>query len=148
MRSIQLAVVVTYLLSVWAKARYGHGLMTWLDSTTLLRAVVRRGTMVADPLTHVPALLHVTQYGIVGLELASPALLAGGRLGRAMLIAVVAFHAVTFACLTIIFLPHCLCLLAFVPVERVTELPQLSSARRYARRRRSSSVEPGTLTLS
>ena len=64
-RCIQVAVVATYLLAVVAKARYGHGLDTWLDSTTLLRAVVRRGTFLADPLTRQPWILHATQYLVV-----------------------------------------------------------------------------------
>jgi hypothetical protein len=144
-RSIQLAAVATYLLSVWAKARYGHGLTTWLDSTTLLRAVVRRGTSIGDAVSDVPGLLHVTQYLIVALELSSPLLLVPGRVGRWMLAAMAAFHAVTFACITIIFLPHCVCLLAFLPLER---LGQLSSAWSTANRRRSPSDAPGTATLS
>src|SRR5687768_4714391 len=43
-RCIQLGAVATYFLAVVAKARFGHGLLTWMNSTTLLRAVVRRGT--------------------------------------------------------------------------------------------------------
>jgi hypothetical protein len=36
-----------------------------------------------------------------------------------MLVAVVAFHLVTFATVTIIFLPHVVCLAAFLPLERL-----------------------------
>jgi hypothetical protein len=118
-RCIQLGAVATYFLAVIAKARFGHGLLTWMNSTTLLRAVVRRGTFVADPLMHHPWTLHVTQWLIIGLELASPLLLVRGRLGRGMLITLVTFHAVTFACLTIAFWPHLVTLLAFVPLERL-----------------------------
>ena len=144
-RSIQLAVVATYVLSVVAKARYGHGLMTWLDSTTLVRAVVRRGTMLGDPLLEVPWVLHAAQYGIVGLEMLSPLALLPGRAGRAMLAVLLAFHLVTVATIGILFHPHVMCLLAFLPLER---LPQLSSASRRASRRRSSSPAPGMATLS
>ena len=118
-RCIQLGAVATYFLAVIAKARFGHGLLTWLNSTTLLRAVVRRGTFISDPLMHNPWTLHVTQWLIVAMELASPLLLVRGRPGRWMLITLVTFHAVTFACLTIAFWPHLMTLLAFVPLENV-----------------------------
>jgi hypothetical protein len=116
---IQVAAVLTYLLSVYAKARFGHGLFTWLDSTTLLRAVVRRGTFIGDALTHAPVVLHVAQYGVVAMELASPLLLVRGRVGTVMLATVVAFHLVTFATVTILFVPHVVCLAAFLPLERL-----------------------------
>jgi hypothetical protein len=127
-RCVQVAVVCTYFLSVVAKHRYGRGLDTWLDSTTLLRAVVRRGTFLADPLLENPWTLHVTQYLIVGMELASPLLLVPGRVGRWLLAVLVGFHAVTFACLTIAFWPHLATLLAFLPLERVAD--SRSGARR------------------
>jgi hypothetical protein len=118
-RCIQVAVVCTYFLAVVAKHRYGHGLLTWMDSTTLVRAVVRRGTFLADPLLHHPWMLHVTQYLIVAMELASPLLLVPGKVGRRVLLAFVGFHAVTFACLTIAFWPHLVCMVAFLPLEQV-----------------------------
>lgn len=121
-RCIQLAVVCTYLLAVLAKHRYGGGILTWLDSTTLLRAVVRRGTFLADPLMDNPWTLHVAQYVLVLMELASPLLLLRGRIGRWMLLGFVGFHAVTFACLTIAFWPHLVTLLAFVPLEGLGQL--------------------------
>jgi len=120
--AIQVAAVLTYLLSVYAKQRFGGGLDTWLDSTTLLRAVVRRGTFIGDVLTHVPWVLHLSQYAIVSIELLSPLLLVPGRVGRAMLATVVAFHLVTFATVTILFAPHLLCLAAFLPLERIAPL--------------------------
>ena len=116
-RCIQVAVVATYFLAVIAKARYGHGLDTWVNSTTLLRAVVRRGTFLADPLLHHPWTLQATQYLIIAMELASPLLLVPGRVGRWMLGLLVSFHTITFACLTIAFWPHLACLLAFLPLE-------------------------------
>jgi hypothetical protein len=119
-RAIQVAAVLTYLLSVYAKHRFGGGLDTWLDSTTLLRAVVRRGTFVGDVLAHQPWTLHLAQYLVVGMELLSPLLLAPGRVGRAMLAAVVLFHVATFATVTILFLPHVVCLTAFLPLERIS----------------------------
>ncbi|MGI9120792.1 MAG: HTTM domain-containing protein [Acidimicrobiales bacterium] len=117
LRSIQMAVVVTYLLAAVAKFRFGG--LAWLTSATLAWAVVRRGTFLADPLAQVPWVLQVAQWGIVAFELASPLLLMRGRVGKVMLGLAIAFHLVTYATITIIFLPHILCLLAFLPLERL-----------------------------
>lgn len=130
-RCIQLAVVATYFLAAFAKFRYGDGL-AWLNSTTLLRAVVRRGTWLADPLIDLPWVLHVTQYGIILLELASP-LVFWRRVRTFFLVTFGLFHAVTFAMLTIIFLPHVMCLASFLPLERL-RLPAFASVRRPALR--------------
>jgi hypothetical protein len=92
-----------------------------MDSTTLVRAVVRRGTFLADPLLDHPWTLHVTQYFLVAMELSSPLLLVRGRVGRWVLLAFVLFHAVTFACLTIAFWPHLATLVVFLPLEQVPE---------------------------
>lgn len=121
LRCVQVAVVCTYFLAVVAKHRYGHGIFTWMDSTTLVRAVVRRGTFLADPLLDHPWTLHVTQYLLVAMELASPLLLVRGRVGRWMLYGFVAFHTVTFACLTIAFWPHLATLVVFLPLEQVPD---------------------------
>ena len=116
-RAIQVAVVLTYLLSAFAKFRFGG--LDWVTGTTLARAVVRRGTMFGDLLSEVPLLLTATQWLLIGFELAAPLLLWNGRIGRWMLAACLAFHAATFASITIIFLPHVICLLSFVPLERI-----------------------------
>jgi hypothetical protein len=127
-RCIQLGAVATYFLAVIAKARFGHGLLHWMNSTTLLRAVVRRGTFLGDLLIHQPWTLHVKQWVIIALELASPLLLVRGRVRHWLLITFVAFHAVTFACLTIAFWAHLMTLLAFVPLERVrVRVPELAT---------------------
>ncbi len=117
LRTIQVAVVLTYFLSVFAKLRFGG--LEWLNGATLVRAVIRRGTPVSEPLLEVPWVLQAAQYGIVLFEVSSPLLLAPGRLGRRFLWGAVAFHVVTFATISIIFLPHIVCLLAFVPLERI-----------------------------
>jgi hypothetical protein len=118
--AIQVTAVLTYLLSVYAKHRFGGGLGNWVDSTTLLRAVTRRGSSIGDALTHSPWILHTAQYGIVAMELASPLLLVPGRVGRAMLAMVAMFHLVTFATVRIIFAPHVVCLAAFLPLEKLS----------------------------
>ena len=123
-RCVQLGVVATYFLAVIAKHRYGGGLLTWVDSTTLLRAVVRRGTAIADWTVDVPIVLHAYQYVLVAFELASPVLLLQHRrIGRLFLAVAAAFHVVTFAAIRIGFWPHTLCLAAFLPLERL-RLPE------------------------
>jgi hypothetical protein len=117
-RAIQVAVVLTYFLAAFAKFRFGG--FDWATGATLMRSVIRRGTDVGDLLTFVPWLLAATQWFIIAFELASPLLLFPGRTGRIMLIICLAFHAVTFAAISIIFLPHVACLLAFMPLERAT----------------------------
>jgi hypothetical protein len=116
-RCIQVAVVLTYFLSVFAKLRFGG--IEWLTGATLTRAVIRRGTFVADPFLEVPWVLQAAQWGIVLFELASPLLLVPGKIGRRFLIGTLVFHAVTFSTITIIFLPHMICLFSFVPLEKI-----------------------------
>ncbi|MDQ1650665.1 MAG: hypothetical protein QOG60_2722 [Frankiaceae bacterium] len=139
-RCVQVAVVATYLLAAVAKFRFGG--FGWVNGSTLVWAIVRRGTPLGDPLLHVPQLLHLAQWGIVAIELCSPLLLlfdhlagtgdhlAGSasddrlaaRAARARdvyLAGFLSFHVATFATISILFLPHVVCLLAFVPLERV-----------------------------
>ena len=129
-RTIQLAVVLTYFLSVFAKLRFGG--LEWLNSATLVRAVIRRGTAISDPLLEYPWILQAAQYEIILLELTSPLLLVPGRVERRFLIAAVIFHIVTFSTIGIIFLPHVMCLLSFVELER---LPNPAAAIRSSFRR-------------
>ena len=116
-RCIQVAVVVTYFLSVFAKLRFGG--IEWLNGATLMRAVIRRNTFISEPLIDYPWVLRVTQYGIVFFELLSPLLLVRGRVGSFVLVGAVLFHLVTFATIGIIFLPHVMCLLSFLELERL-----------------------------
>jgi hypothetical protein len=121
-RCIQVAVVLTYFLSVFAKLRFGG--IEWLTGATLMRAVIRRGTFLADPLQDYPWLLQVAQFGIVAFELSMPLLFVRGKVGKIVLGVALAFHAVTFATIRIIFLPHVMCLLAFAPLERIRLRPE------------------------
>jgi len=117
-RCVQVAVVATYFLAAVAKIRFGG--WGWVNGETLVWAVTRRGTFLADPVLRATWVLHLTQWGIVAMELASPLLLVlRGRPQAAYLWLLVAFHLVTFATITILFLPHVICLLAFTPLERV-----------------------------
>ena len=127
-RCIQVAVVATYFLAAFAKLRFGGP--GWVNGATLMRAVLRRGTVLAEPLKSHPWVLTITQYFIMAFELASPVLLNRGRIGRAFLAAAVAFHLMTYATITIIFLPHVMCLLAFAPLERLDPSAWLADRRR------------------
>ena len=137
-RCIQVAVVLTYFLAAFAKLRYGG--IEWLNGATLLRGVLRRGTWVGDELRDFPWLLHAGQYALVAFELGSPLLLARGRLGRIYLWLAVAFHAVTWVTLKISFLPHVVCLLAFLPLESLRQPSGFALPRTLGRP--SSEIEP------
>ena len=117
-RCVQLAVIATYFYAGWAKLRFGGP--EWVNSATLTRAVVRRGTELAQPLLDAQWILHVSQWGIMAMELSSPLIfLLNARLRRWAIAGLVGFHVVTYSMITIIFLPHVLCLAAFLPLERL-----------------------------
>ncbi|MHB8961495.1 MAG: HTTM domain-containing protein [Candidatus Limnocylindrales bacterium] len=119
---IALAVVATYTLAAVAKIRFGG--WDWVDGATLTRAVLRRSTPLSEPLLEVPVVLHAAQYGLMVLELVvAPLLLVrwrDPRIGWLLALAFLGFHVMTFAMITIIFLPHCIALLALLPLERLT----------------------------
>lgn len=116
-RTIQFAVVLTYFLAAFAKFRFGG--IDWATGATLMRSVIRRGTEIGDLLVDWPWVLTAAQWFIIVFELASPLLLIGRRVGRTMLAVCFVFHAVTYATISIIFLPHVVCLLAFLPLEKL-----------------------------
>ena len=118
---VALAVVATYVLAAVAKIRFGG--WDWVDGATLTRAVLRRSTPLSEPLLDVPEVLHAAQYGIMVMELAvAPLLLVrwhDPRVTWLLALGFLGFHLMTFAMITIIFLPHCVALLAFLPLERL-----------------------------
>lgn len=116
-RCIQVAVVVTYFAAVFAKFRLGG--VNWITGSTFMRAVLRRGTSLAAPMVNHPGVLKLGQAGLVLFEALSPLLLRRDRVGKLMLTAAFLFHLVTFAAVKIMFWPHVLCLLSFLPLERV-----------------------------
>lgn len=117
---VALAVVATYTLAAVAKIRFGG--WDWVDGATLTRAVLRRSTPLSEPLLDLPWLLHAAQYGILVLELVvAPLLLVRWRDPRVtwlLALGFLGFHLLTFSMITIIFLPHCVALLALLPLER------------------------------
>lgn len=119
---IALAVVATYTLAAVAKIRFGG--WDWVDGATLTRAVLRRSTPLSEPLLEVPVVLHAAQYGLMVLELAvAPLLLVHWKDERrtwGLVGLFLGFHLMTFAMVTIIFLPHIMAMLALLPLERLT----------------------------
>jgi hypothetical protein len=128
LRVTQFAVVATYFFAAWAKLRFGG--LDWLTGATLTRAVLRRGTFLSDWVVHYPGLLVGFQFFIVGFELASPVLLfLAYRWQMRAVAALYGFHLMTYAAITISFLPHCVAMTSFLPLERVRPLVWLSRLR-------------------
>lgn len=129
LRCIQVAVVATYALAPWAKFRYGG--FDWANGAVLTWAILRRGTFLGTPLLRAPRLLHIAQWGILCGELVSPVVLfLRGRFVYVAVAAMLTFHLLSEATITISFLPHVLCILAFLPLERLGELGSAAWLRR------------------
>lgn len=119
-RLVQIAVVATYFLAAFAKVRFGG--WAWLNGATLTRAVIRRGTYWSNWLIDQPGILRASQWVLLWGEFLSPVIFLI-RKQRTIIIAVAClfgFHLMTFAALRIVFLPHCVALCAFLPLERVS----------------------------
>jgi hypothetical protein len=128
LRCIQLGVVVTYFLAAWAKQRYGG--WHWAEGSVLTWSLLRRGTSLGKHLLDAPWLLHLSQWGILLAELASPVLLfLRGRVLGLAVASMLVFHFVSYETIRISFLPHVLCIFAFVPLERLGELWRARRAR-------------------
>ena len=134
LRVTQIAVVCTYFLSSFAKMRFGGA--HWGTSSVLAQAIIRRGTPLADLIASVPGLLIVSQIGIISFELLSPLIFAVPRRLRGWVVAFFyTFHLMTFATITISFMPHLIALTSFLPLERVRPIV-------WARRRFSTGEPP------
>ncbi|MGW3895965.1 MFS transporter permease [Micromonospora profundi] len=121
LRVTQIAVICTYFLAAFAKLRFGG--LDWLTGSVLARAIIRRGTDLADLIAQVPYLLIVAQFGIVAFELLSPVVfLLRERWRLAMVGFFYSFHAVTIATITISFAPHLAAMASFLPLERIRPL--------------------------
>ena len=69
-RMTEVAVVATYFFAAWSKLRFGG--WNWATGATLTRAVLRRGTDLAQWTLDHPGVLRGFQWGLLLLELASP----------------------------------------------------------------------------
>jgi hypothetical protein len=118
LRVTQLAVVATYFLAAWAKLRVGG--LDWLTSGTLTWAIIRRGTVLGEMLLAAPWILIAAQIGIVAFELASPLVFVLRERWRYAAVGFFySFHLVSFATITISFLPHMVAMTSFLPLERI-----------------------------
>ncbi|WP_067468748.1 hypothetical protein [Actinomadura macra] len=121
-RCIQVSVVAAYFLSAWAKVRIG-GFPAWQNGATVQWALSRRGTPFGRSFIEYPLLLRISQWFMFLAEATSPALLfLRGRPLYLLVLFFAGFHAVTYALMTIHFLPHAIWLAAFLPLERLTGL--------------------------
>jgi hypothetical protein len=118
LRATQLAVIATYFLAAFAKLRYGG--WEWITSATLTWAIIRRGTALGDALLATPWLLLVGQASIIGFELLSPLVFVLRERWRYAAVGFFySFHLVSFATITISFLPHLVAMTSFLPLERI-----------------------------
>lgn len=128
----QIGVVCTYFLAAWAKLRFGG--IDWVNSATITRAVVRRGTFFSEWMLDYPWMLRASQYGIFAFEMLSPIVLfLKPRWQVFAVIGFYLFHVVVYATITIIFLPHLVAMAAFLPLEKVRPIVWLRS--RFSRLR-------------
>ena len=90
----------------------------------IARALVRRNTPLSEPLLDHTWVLHAAQWGLMAVELfVAPLLLVRWKKPQvtwALAVCFLGFHLMTFAMITIIFLPHCVALLALLPLERLS----------------------------
>jgi len=119
MAAVFVTVMLTYFLAAWAKVRFGG--WDWPTGSTLTRAVLRRGTDLADWTLDVPWLLPMAQWVMLILEFLAPLMLLvrsdRARVGLALFL--LGFHVMTYAGVQIIFLPHCVAILSILPWERL-----------------------------
>ncbi|QSB06807.1 hypothetical protein [Natronoglycomyces albus] len=116
---VQIAVVCTYVLAAFAKFRFGG--IEWVNSATMARAIVRRGTDFSTWMLDFPWLLHTAQWGIVGFELLSPVVLfiAWPRARYAIVAFFYGFHLLVYVTVATSFLPHLVAMTCFFPLEKI-----------------------------
>lgn len=132
LRCIQVAVMLTYFFASWAKIRFGG--WDWVTGATLTRAVIRRGTDLADWTLDVPNLLVGAQWLLFSLELLSPLILLArsDRARMAVVTFLIGFHVITYAGITIVFLPHVVAILSMLPWERLRRVSRIPADPAYA----------------
>lgn len=129
LRVVQVVFVLAYPFSAWAKIRFGG--WGWMDSATFARAIVRRGSAIGDALLPYPGLLVLAQWAFIAFEVVALVLLfprAPRRLRAAALIGVFLLHLMTYLMIGISFLPHTVCIVAFLPLERLSRRWRASQA--------------------
>jgi hypothetical protein len=136
LRAVQLMAIATYFLSAVAKIRFGG--WDWVNSATMARAVIRRGSPLSEWMLDVPWTLHLAQWGLFSAELLSPVIFfLSEKWRRRMVAAWYVFHVATYAGITIAFWPHLVMMLAFLPLEQYKD-----AAAGWVRRRLGRSPAP------
>ncbi len=119
LRLVQVVFALAYPFSAIVKLRTAG--FEWANSAVFTRAIVRRGTELGDWLVRSPWLLRTGQWAFLAFELFGVVLLCRNTKLRAVaLTGVVLLHAFTYATIGISFLPHTICITAFLPLERLT----------------------------
>ncbi len=117
LRCVQVAVVLTYFLSAWAKIRFGG--WNWPTGAVLEQALIRRHTFLSTWMINRVDLLVPMQFAMIALELLSPVILLA-RTDRSRTVTAIVLwsvHLTIYAGVSILFLPHCVAIFAFVPLE-------------------------------
>lgn len=118
LRTVQVAFLLAYPLSAISKVRRSG--FDWMSSAVFARAIVRRGSSIGDWFAAQPALLRAGQWAFITFELAAAlALRPRGRTREVVLAGIVLLHLFTWATIGISFLPHTVCITAFLPLERL-----------------------------
>jgi hypothetical protein len=118
LRTVQVVFILAYPLSAIAKLRRSG--LDWISSAVFARAIVRRGSVVGDWFVERPQLLRAGQAAFIAFEfLAVLALRRAGRIRSAVLVGIVLLHLFTYMAVGIHFLPHTICITAFLPLERL-----------------------------
>ena len=118
LRTVQVVFVLAYPLSALAKLRKSG--TAWMSSAVFARAIVRRGSTLGDWIVDFPALLRAGQWAFITFEAAAVlALRRSGLLRDAVLAGIVGLHLFTYLAIGIHFLPHLVCITAFLPLERL-----------------------------
>jgi hypothetical protein len=145
LRMVQVAFALAYPFSAFVKLRTAG--LGWANSAVFARAIVRRGTGLGEFLVHHTWMLHVGQWAFLFFELFAVVLLCRNTTLRTIgLIGVVALHGFTYATIGISFLPHTICLLAFLPLERAGEQWAAWSRRRTSGRVRVERSSPAVVS--
>lgn len=141
-RMVQIGAVSIYFLSASAKMRFGG--RGWANGATLIWALTRRPNGIGPWVGAHPTLTHALQWIVLVAEFTSPVLLwLRGKALYAALLFWAGFHLSTYVMLKIHFLPLVVCLLSFLPLER---LPHPATLRRaVSARPRAASAAPSSV---
>lgn len=118
LRTVQVVFVLAYPLSAISKLRKSG--LDWMSSAVFARAIVRRGSSIGDWFVARPGLLRAGQWAFITFEFAAVlALRRSGRMRDLVLVGIAFLHLFTYVTIGIHFLPHTICLSAFLPLERL-----------------------------